>query len=354
MAPRDLRKMDDVWAAVEDKRRAAAVTAKVWRRSFEGVQAALLFVGLTLVTPKPEFDALYIPVYDGRHKHYFRKVVVKRGAETSEATMIQSLLTGNSKLLTAAEFTTVRDKIGSTHQLNQPKRSSSNNDAESSAADELDMLVNTDSILSRVHLTEFRLVDVAYCLKEEDVKGRVFLGDQVKSARADRREGRCQYNHHQGLLNIGGMVDILEAGMSLTCIGKTVEDVVDVVWFFHGVKALQVLKDFSEAQGFSPCLHPKNFSQHPFTLAYSAPEFRFDVGKSKAECERLLARKVEAVKTGVKHSLSSFSTRTTAKSPGGLIVSNSSRSLRSVMLVHESVQQSRGFTRTPTAPSTSE
>lgn len=104
-------------------------------------------------------------------------------------------------------------------------------------------------------------------------------------------------------LTVKDMLTYLRAGLSLTCIGKTTENKVDVVWFFHGEADIQWLRAFDDTQIFQPRLRAKNQSSHKFTKAYSATDIRFDVGTSESECKRLLQRLILAVQTGTKQSL---------------------------------------------------
>jgi len=98
------------------------------------------------------------------------------------------------------------------------------------------------------------------------------------------------------------MISILENG-SLTCIGKNRDNKIDVVWFFYGIEAINILNKFSISQTFQPRLHLKVKSYNEFTNTINDSIFRFDVGKSSKECERLLHRKLEFIKNGIKKSL---------------------------------------------------
>ena len=228
-----------------------------------------------------------------------------RAGITSQPTRIQSLSKGHSGVLTEAQRLEIYASIGKARAATALKGVAAPNHAESRAVDELDALLDTQRVLSREHLCEFRLADVAYSLKDSNPAFCVWLGEQIKHSVADKTGG-CKFNKRDTIITVSGMIDYLRAGLSLSCIGKTSEDKVDVVWYFHGDADVAWLTSFDPEQTFQPRLHLKNSSANKFTAAYNAMEHRFDVGKSAAECERLLQRKLSDVQIGLKHTLVFF------------------------------------------------
>jgi hypothetical protein len=88
--------------------------------------------------------------------------------------------------------------------------------------------------------------------------------------------------------------------MSLTCIGKTREHKVVVVWFFYGNDAIKMLKKHGNKK-FYPRLYITVNSNNEFTIDYSNKTYRFDVGLSDNECKRLAKRKLNIAMEGQKH-----------------------------------------------------
>lgn len=297
-----MRKISDVWKAVKDER-PANISDTCWKRSYEGVKAALKHVGYELVIDRDSFDAITIPLKNDKGKDYSaRKIIVTRAGCTSEPTRIDSLLTGNSGVLTVDERLAIYQKVGVAKSAQQPKGIASSNNAESCAVDELDALLGTADVLQRQHLYEFRLADIAYSLKgpcdyATDLAQAIWHAEQIKHAIADK-QGRCMFH-----MTVAGMMSYLNAGLSLTCIGKSADDKIDVVWFFHGAEDIELLRHFDDAQLFQPQLHLAREPYNKFTMEYNAQKYRYDVGRSADECKRLLERKVSAVRGGVKHTL---------------------------------------------------
>lgn len=302
-------KISDIWKAVQDQRPANVPKPK-WQQSYDGVKAALKHAGFELVMTRESFDNIAIPVFQKRKHYSARKVVVARADLTSKPTAIDSLLSGKSGLLTEDERLAVNQKRAVAMVAQRPKGVATNNNAESRAIDELDLLLGTTSFLYRQHLYEFRLADIAYCLKEGAQPktseptmsaAEVWAGDQIKHAVA-QKDGVCSFNCSDPM-TVADMISYLNAGLSLTCIGKSADDKVDVVWFFHGPNDVKWLTQFKHKQKFAPRLHLKNKSSNKFTEAYNAKEHRYDVGRSAEECNRLLERKLAAVREGPKHTL---------------------------------------------------
>jgi hypothetical protein len=142
---------------------------------------------------------------------------------------------------------------------------------------------------------------MAYCLISDDVDGDVFVADQVKTSYACE-DGSVKFHASNQLLNVKTMISILENG-SLTCIGKKRNGVIDVVWFFYDINCINILKKFNFKQTFNPKLHLVKKSYNEFTNAMNDPMFRFDVGESSKECNRLLEHKLKFIKIGIKYSL---------------------------------------------------
>ena len=293
-----LRKVNDVWQEVENERISAGVTNIYdWRRSYQGVCAALRYLGLRMVTTKEEFDITPLPKYGG---YMYRKICVARDGINSQPTHINHLLSGMSSLLTLEERAAVNEVTRAKNMILNPKGHATAVRSEMLAIEALDEILGTETYLTKHHLDETRLADVAYCRIEDESKGDCYVADQVKSARVVST-GALQFNHH-GPLTIGDMISMLEAEMSLTCIGKTTEDKVDVVWFFHGASALETLKELSPDQAFRPTMRPKQASNAPVRVALNSPEFRFDTSLAE-DCKRLLERKLSFVDTGVKRTV---------------------------------------------------
>ena len=287
-----MRNVSDIWEAIDSQRIAADVPIHLWKRSYEGVRAALRHISYILFTTHDEFDKLEIPVQRKTWKNYsFRNVIVSRDGVVSQPTRICHLLSGNSGLLTADEQAQVDDARGRNKSAALPKGIATFQHAETKAVDELDNLLGTQQHLMREHLYEHRLADTAYSLVGVPTDSEVWLGDQVKHAVADAR-GKCNFNASETAMTIAGMLRYLEAGLSLTCIGKTADSKVDVVWFFHGETDIAHLSSFDQTYIFQPRLHLKIESSNKFTEAYTAKRYRFDVGKSADECDRLLQRQV--------------------------------------------------------------
>lgn len=296
-------KITDIWEAVEDQR-PASVPKFQWKRSFSGVKAALKHVGFELIMTPNTFDDIPIPLNRENSKRYdHRKVVVTRVGRTSEPTRIADLMTGHSGVLTNDESRIINQSKGVTMSAQRPKGVSTTHNAESRAVDELDVLLGLSGFLRRQHLYEFRLADIAYCLSTStDLAHEVWVGDQVKHSIAND-SGQCNFAYADAMMTVAGMISYLNAGVSLTCIGKTTDDKVDVVWFFHGQCDITMLSQFDSKQTFQPRLHLKVTSFNKFTEAYNAKRHRYDIGHSADECKRLLERKVSAVHDGVKRSL---------------------------------------------------
>ena len=284
-------KISEIWNAIDDKRHP---TIKIidWKRSYVAINEAIEYIELKIVTTKEEFDAIPIPKdKNGNKKYMCRKIIVEKNGIRSLPTTIEDLLTGHSSLKTLDEMKIIRKKVNDDQILTNPKGIPTCNNKESNAIDKLHELLDIEKYVDKQHLIEHRIADIAYRFKNE----YTYVADQIKSAYAKR-------NKISFSVKIGAMISILEKNMSLTCIVMK-DDKVDIVWFFYGTAAINILNIFDKKQEFEPTLHSFKKSNNPFTLAINDPQFRYDVGKSETEIERLLQQKLEFVSIGAKHSL---------------------------------------------------
>jgi len=141
---------------------------------------------------------------------------------------------------------------------------------------------------------------MAYCMIEDNC-GKLFVADQIKCSKIGEN-GCLSFHDTNGFLTVKTMISILENG-SLTCIGKNHENKVDVVWFLYGTDAINILKNFNVTQTFQPRLHLIRKTNNEFTIAMNNKLFRFNVGQSETECNRLLIKRLEFIKKGNKYSL---------------------------------------------------
>jgi len=250
------------------------------------------YIGYILVTNKDEFDSMQIPLDKlGQKKFQNRKIVVTRDGIQSIPTIIQNLLSGKAGLLTQDERNIIQQQIIEDKKLQQPKGQKINNDKESFAINALDTLLQTEKYMDKHHLLEHRITDVAYGFKGANL----YVADQVKTAYA-------KLNQVNFSVKVGEMIKILEKDMSLTCIVMK-EDKVDVVWFFQGNNAIDALNKFDKNKVLQPTCHSVLKSENTFSVAMNDSMFRYNVGKSEQEIERLLQNKFMFVRLGVKHSI---------------------------------------------------
>ena len=299
---KELRKVSDIWKAIDDKRILSKMGKHKWRQSFEGVKAAIEYIGLIMVTTKEEFDKLEIPINRTLDKQYnYRKIEVSKNDILSKS-RISDLLSNNNSLKTAEEMKVIYKKLGVNQSLYQPKGMILYINSESKAINDLDALIGLPNYVHRVHLYECRLFDMAYCMINNDINEEVFTAEQVKNARI-RENGQVNFHESSSnMLTVKTMISILKNG-SLTCIGKNQDDKPSVVWFLYGIDTINILKEFNDTQTFTPRLNLMRKSNNKFTIAMNDTMFRFDVEKSSEECNRLLERKLEFIKNGIKHSL---------------------------------------------------
>jgi hypothetical protein len=65
------RKVNDVWNAIDDQRINAKIKQIEWRRSYDGIKAAMEFLGYQLITTQEELDSMEIPIYKkNNNKNY--------------------------------------------------------------------------------------------------------------------------------------------------------------------------------------------------------------------------------------------------------------------------------------------
>ena len=299
-----MHKQSDIWASIDDQRIAAKMKKQEWRQSYEGVKAALLAINFLLITSKEELDTMPVPQRkEGGQEFHLRKVVVSRNEVMSKPTPIKTMLNGSNALLTPEELLAKHQERADNMKLSQPKGTCTKNEMESKAVDDLDMLLDIHNILARKHLWECRLADIAYSLWNESQSTKLsdWVGWQIKSSTANKK-GKVQFCQTSHTITVQDIINILTKGLALACIAIT-DGEVDVVWLFAGEDAIDSLSHLDSKYGFEPKTHLKIKTSHPFTAVYNQTEFRFDVGSSSAECERLKARMVEIVRTGEKHTL---------------------------------------------------
>jgi hypothetical protein len=291
------RKISDIWQAIEHLC-PQNINKTTWKQSYEYIKAAIEYIGYVLITTKEEFDTLQIPMdKSGINNYSRRKIIVSRNGIQSKPTRIESLLTGHCKLLTTEELNVIKQRNGADHSLNQPKGSPTSNDKELNAINKLHILLDIDTYLEYQHLLEFRISDIAYRFKNDEN----YVADQVKSSYIyTMTKNQISFN-----ITIGEMLTIFEKNMSLTCIAIK-NDKVEVVWFFYGLNAINILKTFDKKQLFNPTIHSKFARANPFTITINEPMYRYDVGKSESEIKRLLEQKLNFTKIGVKHSIQYF------------------------------------------------
>lgn len=250
-----------------------------------------------VITTQEEFDQIPIPVSkDGTNNYLSRKIIVSRDGVQSIPTQIHSLLKGNSKLKTPEEIKNINIQKSKNTSLSSPLGISINTNKEAKRLNDLHELLNMKEYVKIEHLLEHRIADVAYSLKDDDL----FVADQVKTACVGINH-RLDFGHENKHLSVKHMISILENNMSLTCIGIN-EDKPDVVWFFT-YNAINILKTFDNTQQFRPILHLKLRNNNKFTITMNDPIYRFDIGKSSSEIERLLQYKLEFIKIGIKYSI---------------------------------------------------
>ena len=295
------RKITDVYKSI-DHLRPIDMVPKLWNQSFEGVNSALESIGLKMITTRAEFEA-YQEDINGKKCYSHRRVIVSKNGILSKPTTISDLLTGSTGLLTNEEKNKSKEEMITKMKEMRPKGSPINNTAESNAIDEFNILLKLDDILCFQHLTEHRLADIAYKFVNKD--DNAYVAIQVKSCTlsADNtKDLRLGFCHGESYMTIESMKNILLKNTGILCIGRD-HNKIDVVWFFHDNRALNLLNSYENKMQFRPVPHPTRKSTNGFTNAYNSKDFRFDIGSSKTECERLRNEIITVVNDGDKHNL---------------------------------------------------
>ena len=71
-----MRKLSEIWNSIDEKR-PQDIKIIAWKQSYEGVKAAIDYIGYVMVTTKEEFDSISIPINKVGHKGYlYRKIIV--------------------------------------------------------------------------------------------------------------------------------------------------------------------------------------------------------------------------------------------------------------------------------------
>ena len=73
------RKIGDIWIAIDYQRINAKLKPIEWKRSYDGIKAAMKFLGYQLITTQEELDSMEIPVNKNNknNKNYsYRKIIV--------------------------------------------------------------------------------------------------------------------------------------------------------------------------------------------------------------------------------------------------------------------------------------
>lgn len=296
------RKLCDVWAAV-DLFRPTDIAKATWKRTYEGVSAAIEYVGYKMITTLTEFDQLAVPKNtSGKTCYSDRKIVVSRDGLRGAPTMIRHLLSGNSSLQTAAEQAASRQAASTKASLRTGKGSCSMNSIETKTLTDLNMMCHMERYQCIELTQEHRLSDVAYSALDQNVTSEVFAADQVKTAQVTNR-GSLSFGHHGRSIRIEDMVSILEAGVSLTMIGRDKNGRPDVVWLFDQDEGLAALKQLPSSKYFLPRLHLKTASNHVVTNICNQAKFRFDVGLDNKEVLRYRDRRIEVTTKAPKFSI---------------------------------------------------
>ena len=188
----EYRNAKDIWNAV-DYKRPKQIKRFFWKRTYEGIHAALLYIGLTLVNTKEEFEKIPVPTVTDKNgtitkKYTQRKVVVEKNGVRSEPTNIHSLLSGTTQLLTDEERVTNNEKLSEKMSILRIKGLTISNDSEKNTIDNLDEILEISKHLNRHHLLENRLADIAYALPDSDL----CFADQAKSSTSGK-DGRCTF-----------------------------------------------------------------------------------------------------------------------------------------------------------------
>lgn len=278
----DTRKIRDIWKQIADQK-PYDLSITEWKRSYQGVCAALLHVGLTMVTTCTEFDLIPIP----NNQYTRRKIVVSCQGKISHSIKIESLLSGTSRFLSRKELQISYKKTSVDRAVIVPKGLPTTSNFETDTIISLHNLINLDDLLKSQILLEHRLADVAY----QVMNSENWFADQVKCAHISK-SGCCPYSSKGVIMTMGHILEILNKGMSLTCIAVDSEENIKVVWLFHGKDVIDILCKFPFTQRFTPRAYLKRRSNSKFTQTYNLPQFRFNL-EEESEKLRLLNRKIK-------------------------------------------------------------
>lgn len=293
-----VRTAQEVWDAIEHLRRKSGKKIRAWKKSYEGVKAAVEYCGYKLHMTKKEFKAVKAPRHSGHGNgpdNSRRKIIVSRNGIVCHPVEIGQILTGKTSFLTPEELNEMNEQKSLDGKKRRVKGETVCQQLESDSINTMNKMIGTNRVLVHHHLYEFRLADVAY-RRQSSKHPDLYVADQVKSAHC----GTCgKLNFH---MKIADIVWYLRQNMSVTFIGLCrLTSRPLVVWYFIP-EDIEALLQFNQNSLFHPVLFLQ-YSIHPFTVFYSDPRYRYDIGLSKLECERLLNRKVYYARTGPKNTL---------------------------------------------------
>ena len=97
-------KIEDIWSAI-DNNRPKDMFKQDWKRTYKAVSLALEYINLKIEMTEEEFDNLEIPIREKGHLRYGeRKIIVSKNNIICKPSRIDSILNGNSKLLSDDEI----------------------------------------------------------------------------------------------------------------------------------------------------------------------------------------------------------------------------------------------------------
>lgn len=197
----------------------------------------MLQIGLVLELTENQFNNIEVPVTREGYKAYnHRKIIVSRDNIISKPTQICDLLSRNTRLLTVDEKEELNKKNSNSQKEKSLKRTNINLDEETKTINDLNKLIDPDNLLINKFIWEYRQGDIAYSIPETDK----WLANQVKTAKSTKKDN-CIFQAGKEILNVKKMLEILSKGLILTCIGKNIDNIIDVVWMFYGSTAIDML-----------------------------------------------------------------------------------------------------------------
>ena len=273
-----------------------------WKRSYNGVASALFVLEFQLLTTPDELSAMVILPRCGGWGA--RKVAVARGSIMCTV-KINAILTGNTKMQTAAEKAATNARMSVNMKASRPCGVATTQKQETSVTNALYMRIGLQCAIFNI---EFRLADVLIAVPQ-----LLYAGDQTKTSNmGDNGRLNFSLNIRDARLIIGGgnfisnstgnvKSDVVWQRMSLTLIAM-VAGVIKVVWYLRGQEALDMMKPFPEDQKFHLRLYLKRPSCHAFMKEINDSKWRFNVGASiaataESECARLFEA-INAFTTG--------------------------------------------------------